>query len=213
MRKYVISALFVLFISGMSQAQDYKIGIKVAPTLSNVRTSAEGSTDVTRDGSAVKFLLGAFVDIQFKENYYFSGGINFASKVSKFNATTLGGNVTEEYDHEYLQIPLLLKLYTNEILLDTKLFFNFGLVPELRLNTAFQSEGSTRNPIIEEWSNFDLAGNFGGGIERGIGVNTRIFAALNYNIGFLNQVQSHARAFEGIVLKSNLFSLDFGIKF
>jgi len=213
MRKYVISALLVLFISGASLAQDYRIGIKIAPTLSNVRTGSSGSTDVQRDGTAVKFLLGAFVDMPFKENYFFSGGVNFASKMSKYTATTLGGSVAEEYDHEYVQVPLLLKLYTNEVMLDTKLFFNFGLVPEVRLNTTNESTSSNGGPIISEWSNLDLAGNFGGGIERGIGVNTRIFAALNYNIGFINQVQTNLTAFDGIVLKSNLIMLEFGIKF
>lgn len=213
MRKYVISALFVLFFSGVSFSQDYRIGIKVAPTLSNVRTASSGGTTLTRDGSAVKFLLGAFVDIPFKENYFFSGGLNFASKVTKFNAEVLGGSVTEEYDHEYIQLPLLLKLYTNEVMLDTKLFFNFGLVPEVRLNTANESSSSASNPVVTDWSDFDLAGNFGGGVERGIGVNTRIFASLNYNIGFLNQVQAQSPSFEDFVIKSNLFTLEFGIKF
>ncbi len=179
MRKYVISALIVLFISGMCQAQDYKIGIKVAPTLSNVRTSTSGNASIERDGSALKFLLGAFVDIPFKENYFFSGGVNYASKASQFTATTFGNTITEEYDHEYLQVPILLKLYTNEVLLDTKLFFNFGLIPEVRLNSALNSTTSPNSNLIFEWNDLDLAGNFGGGVERGIGVNTRVIAALN----------------------------------
>lgn len=215
MRKYVISALFVLFISGISLAQDYRIGIKIAPTLSNVRTGSNSGSEVSRDGSSIKFLLGAFVDIPFKENYFFSGGINFASKSSSFTVDNLGAGlpVREEYDHEYIQVPLLIKLYTNEVMLDTKLFFNFGLIPELRLNTTNELTTSTTTELVSEWSNLDLAGNFGGGIERGIGVSTRVFAALNYNIGFLNQVQTHSQSIDGLVLKSNLFSLEFGIKF
>ena len=210
MRKYVISALFVLFFSGLSLAQDYRIGIKIAPTLSNIRSGDNSLVD--REGTAVKFLLGAFVDIPFKENYFFSGGVNYASKSSHFSAATTGATAIEEYSHEYVQVPLLLKLYTNEIMLDTKLFFNFGLVPEVRLNTT--NESTSRNaPIITEWSDLDMAGNFGGGIERGIGVNTRVFAALNYNIGFINQVQANAQAFGDVEFRSNLISLEFGIKF
>ncbi len=215
MRKYI--GLVILFASFYSfgQTQDYKIGIRIGPSFSNVRTSTEGtSTSVSRDGTSVKFLLGAFVDIPFKENYYFHGGVNFASKASKIEASDplfgAGTPFNEEYDHEYIQVPLLLKLYTNEVVLDTRLFFNFGLIPELRLNSS--SEEPT-NLLITEFSNFDLAGNFGGGVERSIGVNTRIFGALNYNIGFLNQVKTQNTAFDEFVLKSNLISIEFGVKF
>ena len=211
MRKYVISALLVLFFVGSGLAQDYKIGIKVAPTLSNVRTSAESNgTNPSRDGSAVKFLLGAFVDMPFKDNYYFSGGVNFASKVTKIGLESSLVNAQEEYNHEYIQAPILLKLYTNEVMLDTKLFVNFGLIPELRLNT---SNDSDTNVIVTDFRDFDVAGNFGGGVERGIGVNTRIFASLNYNIGFINQVATQVSTFGDISIKSNLFTLELGIKF
>ena len=211
MRKYVISALFVLFLGGYALGQDYQIGIKVAPTLSNSRTSAESSgTSLQRDGSAVKFLLGAFVDIPFKANYYFSGGVNFASKVTKLTLNTQTTSLAEEYDHEFLQIPLLLKLYTNEVTLDTKVFFNFGVVPEIRLNSSTESDTGL---IINDFQDFDLAGNFGAGVERGIGVNTRVFAALNYNIGFINMVATQVSTFGDIAVKSNLFTLEFVIKF
>jgi hypothetical protein len=212
MRKYIISAILISLFSGLSYSQDYRIGIKIAPTLSNVRTSVtDAGTSVERDGSAVKFLLGAFVDIPFKENYYFHTGVNFASKVTKITAENgLSPMRMEEYDHEYLQVPLLLKLYTNELTLDTRMFFNFGIIPEIRLNTANEEPG---NLLVTKFADFDLAGNFGGGVERNIGVNTSIFAALNYNIGFLNTVQEQSSVYNEFTLKSNLFSLDIGIKF
>ena len=210
MRKHIISALLVLSLSGISLAQDYHIGIKIAPALSHI--TAIKNSQVSREGTAVKLLLGAFVDIPFKENYFFSGGLNYASKSSYFRAAATGASAIEEYAHEYVQVPLLLKLYTNEIALDVKLFFNFGLVPEVRLNTL--SKSTSRNtPVVTDWADFDLAGNFGGGIERSIGVNTRIFTVLNYNLGFLNQVKSNEKAFGEIGIKSNLISLEFGIKF
>ncbi len=212
MRKYIISALFALSFSSVLISQDYRIGIKLAPTLSNVRTSiGDGGTSLERDGSAVKFLLGAFVDIPFQENYFFHAGVNFASKATKISAQNgVSAMLTEEYDHEYLQIPLLLKLYTNELMLDTRLFFNFGVIPEIRLNSSDEDPG---NLLISEFSAMDLAGNFGGGVERSIGVNTRIFAGLNYNIGFLNTVKTQSTAYNDFTIKSNLFSLEIGIKF
>jgi len=217
MKKLLLSAIFALFLISTSQAQvgDYRIGITVGPTISYVRTSTDGnSTSVERDGSQVKFLLGAFVDVPFKDNYYFHMGINYAGRSTKIildDPAFFGGTPTSaSYDHEYLQVPALLKLYTNEIMLDTKLFFNFGIIPEIRLNTTNKVDGI--NPITQ-FQSFDISGNFGGGIERAIGVNTNVFAALNYNIGFLNQVKEQTNALDDLKIKNNLIAIEFGIKF
>lgn len=217
MKKLLFSALFALFFIGTAQAQigDYRIGIKAGPTISFVRTNTDGnSTSIERDGSQVKFLLGAFVDVPFKDNYYFHGGVNFAGRSTKIilddPAYFSGTPTSANYEHEYLQLPALLKLYTNEVMLDTKLFFNFGVIPEIRLNTTNKMEAV--NPITE-FQNFDVSGNFGGGIERAIGVNTNVFAALNYNIGFLNQVKEQTNALDDLKVKNNLIAIEFGIKF
>ncbi|WP_420388544.1 outer membrane beta-barrel protein [Roseivirga sp.] len=217
MKKHLFSALIAFFFINTAKAQvgDYRIGITLGPTVSYNRSPSDGnSTSVEKDGSAVKFLLGAFVDVPFKENYYFHGGINYSTKVTKITVTdpaVMGGQaVSERYDHEYLQLPLLVKLYTNEVLLDTRLFFNFGVIPEIRLNTSAEDAGVR---FISKFQSVDLAGNFGGGIERAIGVNTNVFAALNFNVGFLNQVSEQNPIYDDIKVKNNMFALELGIKF
>ena len=214
MRKYAIIVALLTLILVAGYGQDYKIGIKIAPTLSNVRTATEGqNSDIRRNGTAVKFLLGAFVDLPFKENYFFQGGVNFASKSTNIrfmDNRVQAAPYEEEYMQEYLQVPLLLKFYTNEVVLDTRLYFNFGLVPEILLTSDNKTSG---NVIISKFQPVDLSGNFGGGVEKSIGVNTRVFIGLAYNIGFLNTVKTQSNAFDEIKLKSNLISLEFGIKF
>lgn len=217
MKKTLFSAIIALLFISVSNAQesDYRIGITIGPTISYVRANTDGnSTSIDRDGSQLKFLLGAFIDMPFKENYFFHGGINFASRSTKISVDDpafFGGTPTaSDYEHEYLQLPVLLKLYTNEIMLDTKLFFNFGVIPEIRLNTANKTDGVN---LITEFQNFDVSGNFGGGIERAIGVNTNVFVSLNYNIGFLNQVKEQSTAVDELKIKNNLIAIEFGIKF
>lgn len=214
MRKSILAVIFSIFLFGQLCAQDYKIGIKVGPTFSMTRTGTQGTnTSIDGDGTAVKFMLGAFVDIGFKENYYFHTGINYATKETRISASipNIGGNpVTEQYAHEYLQLPVLLKLYTNEVVLDTRIYFNFGLIPELRLSTS-NEEVSTL--IIEEFKSFDLAGNVGAGLERSLGPSTRLFGGLNFNLGFLNMVKDQNAQFEDITVKSNLLAVEVGIKF
>ncbi len=216
MKNFLITTILVILFVETSKAQieEYRIGITVGPSVSYVRTATESaSTNIDRESSELKFLLGAFVDIQFKENYFFHTGVNFATRSTKINVTDpvffSGNRIAAEYDHEYLQIPLLLKLYTNEVTLDTKVFFNLGLVPEVRLNTS-----SNNVAAVTEFQHLDLTGNFGGGLERAIGIQTSLFAAINYNIGFLNQVKEQSPALsDEIVIKNNLIALEFGIKF
>lgn len=215
MRKLICFIFLVTGISSFAQEQNYQIGVKFGPNYSNVRAKTEGeNTSIKRDGASVKFLVGAFVDMPFKENYFFHTGINYVSKSTKVTVQDdiyAGGSpFSEEYNHESIQLPLLLKLYTNEILLDTKVFFNFGLVPEIILTS---SDESPKNVLVEEFNTFDLSGNFGGGIEYAIGVNTKLFVSLNYYLGFLNQVKTQSNSFDEFMLKSNLLSLEFGIKF
>ena len=215
MKKYLCLAILFTCFSAYGQTQDYQIGIKIGPSFSGVKTKTEGTnTTVDRDGTSVKFLLGAFVDLPFKENYFFHAGINYASKATKISVSDgsfAGGlPIMEGYNHESIQVPLLLKLYTNEVLLDTKFFFNFGLVPEILLSS---SDEAPTNLLIEDFKGFDVSGNFGGGIEYGIGVNTSVYAGLNYYMGFLNQVKIQNLTFDEFTLKSTLFSLEVGIKF
>lgn len=217
MKKHVFSALIALFFVSTAKAQidDYRIGITLGPTVSYNRIPSSGEdTSVDKDGSAVKFMLGAFIDVPFRENYYFHSGINYATRVTKLTITDPrfngGQPENERYDHEYLQVPLLVKLYTNEVLLDTRVFFNFGIVPEIRLTTNQEND---RIMSISKFQSIDVAGNFGGGVERAIGVNTNLFAALNFNIGFLNQVSQQISGYDEFKVKNNMFALEFGIKF
>lgn len=215
MRKTVFAALFMFFLIGQLQSQDYKIGIKFGPSLSFIRTSNDGGdSNISPDGTSARAVAGAFVDINFKDNYFFHTGITYANKKTniKFNNPSPAGSVPmrESYSHEYLQIPLLLKLFTNEVLLDTQIYFNFGVIPEVRLNTSNDMVGIT---AISQFQDFDLAGNLGGGIERSLGPNTRIFVGLNYNLGFVNMVKEQSANLNTFNIKSNLASLELGIKF
>ena len=215
MRKYTITTLVLVLVSFTISAQDYTIGIKLGPTLTLAKATTNGnSTNYDNESAQAQFLVGAFVDYTFKENYHFNFGINYASKDFGLIARSSQSIATElgraSFNQEFLQVPLLLKLYTNEIILDTKIYFNFGIVPEVRLSNSARA---TNDDIIREFRNFDLAGNFGGGLERSIGVNTRIFAGIFYNLGFINQVKTQNDTFDELSLKNRLIALEIGINF
>lgn len=215
MRKTTLAVVFSILFFGQLSAQDYKIGIKIGPTISFARTGTDGpDTSIDGDGTSARILFGAFVDFGFKENYFFHTGINYATKKTNITFSDpglIGGNqIRESYAHEYLQLPLLLKLFTNEVTLDTKVYFNFGVIPEVRLST---SNDDVDLVAISQFQSFDLAGNLGGGIERSLGPHTRILLGLNYNIGFLNMVKEQDEGLDKFNVKSNLLALEVGIKF
>ena len=215
MRKTLLAAIFMAILIGQLHSQDYKIGIKIGPTISFAKTGTDGlDTSINGDGTLSGIIFGAFVDIGFKENYFFHMGINYATKKTniKFSDPDLvGGNlIKESYTHEYLQLPLLLKLFTNEVTLDTKVYFNFGVIPEVRLST---SNDEVDIVAINKFQSLDLGGNLGGGIERSLGPNTRILLGLNYNIGFLNMVKEQDDSLNKFNVKNNLLAMELGIKF
>ncbi|MGW8121731.1 outer membrane beta-barrel protein [Roseivirga echinicomitans] len=215
MRKFTFAAFLLSLISISAVAQNYSIGIKIAPTLTYSKLSTDGTkTNYDDDRSTVNFLIGAFVDYEFKENYFFSAGLNYASKDFGITARSTNSiaNVTgvASFNQEFLQVPALLKLFTNEVILDTKVYFNFGFVPEIRLSN---SPESTNSDMVREFRSFDIAGNFGGGLERTMGVNTRIYAGIFYNLGLVNQVKEQNNTFDELSLKNRLFALEVGIKF
>ena len=43
------------------------------------------------------------------------------------------GGVEEAYRLHYLQIPIALKLFTNEVALDTRVYFQVGLTADVKL--------------------------------------------------------------------------------
>jgi len=214
MRKSILAVIFSLFALAELSAQDYHIGIRVAPNYSLTRAFTSGSaTTIEGDGGALGFLLGAFVDYNFRQNYFFHTGINYTTQSTRIVASDPsvgGGAFNEAYRHEFLQIPLLLKLYTNEVSLDTKLYFNFGIIPEIKLGTKQEEVSAV---VIENFNSFDLAGNLGLGIEKQIGTHTRIFSGFNFNLGFFNQVDEQNENFDPITIKSRMLSLEVGMKF
>jgi hypothetical protein len=213
MRKCTFTTLVFCFITLSAAAQDYTIGIKFGPNITY--SKASNGTNFGYEGdSKLDFFVGAFVDYQFKENYHFNLGLMFSQKtIGVFvNNNQSPSNIIAQssFKQEHIFIPILLKLYTNEIFLDTKLYFNFGIVPQIRLSNTMLSES---DDVIRELVGFDLAGNFGGGLERHIGVNTRVFAGIFFNLGFINQIKTLNPAYEDFTLKNRMVALEMGIKF
>lgn len=205
---FVIVTLFAS-IEGFTQV---KIGLQLSPVLSSNRVETQSDQyTLKNDGSKLKFKLGVIVDLPLSDNYYFSTGLLYVPKRVALKATETLTNITiaEEYNLQYLQIPLTMKLYTNEISLDTRLFFNLGANAEIAISEKFDKD----NVIIEDFKFFDMSLVLGAGIEYKLGTNTTVYGAIVYNRGLVNPIGDALDVGEKILLKNDMISLDLGIKF
>ena len=208
MRKVIITLLALLAVA-TGNAQ-FKIGLKVSPGLLHNRTYVTpDSIHVTDNGLKVTIPIGVFVDIPITDRYYINTGINFIGKVSDLNYRIGNGPVShEKIRMQYLQVPLTFKLFTDEIAIDKKLYFQFGPAFEVLI-----SKKGDPKKYIDEVQFGDISFIFSGGIDFKIGPNSAMCVGLSYNRGLLNIVKSsdtlHAEDFS---VKNDMFLLEIGIK-
>jgi hypothetical protein len=206
MKKLLFSAIF-LFSVYIAEAQ-VRFGFKGAPNISFNRIDTEAdNTDFRTDGVGLRFQLGPIFDMEFKENHYFSTGIIFTSKRSTFVADSMNTSYTENYNPQYLQVPITLKLFTEEIGLDKKIYFQFGGTVDFMTN----SEGGEEN-IVQSFKFFDLNSLLAIGLEYGIGINTKIFGGVVYQRGLLNVIKDNLYG-DNFKLRNDFVGLEIGVIF
>lgn len=204
--KKILFSLLILF-SGMTMAQT-KLGLKVAPVASSNRATNDAQ-DVESDGSKMKVSIGLIVDKPLTETYYFSTGLVYIPKrvAFRFSDPTIED---EEYNLQYLQIPLSLKLFTNEIAPDIKMFFQVGAGLEFKV---YEEKQDPDYFIVNEFNAMDLSVILGSGVEYRAGINTTLFGGISYQRGLTNVLGEPAVGFEDLQLRSTILSIDLGVKF
>lgn len=199
-----------------------QLGLKFSPQISAGRTLlTDDALDFEADDSGFKFGLGLIVDYGFAENYFFSSGINFMPKRVAFlitnedgTALPVGVNPFEDYNVQYLQLPLSLKLFTNEVQPDMKIFFQVGAAPEVKI---YDQPVNEEYNLINEFQFIDVAALLAVGLEYKVGLNTILFGGFSYQRGLINQIRSinsGGLSFqEDPAYRNTIVSLDLGIKF
>lgn len=206
-KSYVLLSL--LLLSTFPAFSQFKIGVKVAPVLSTGRVVSQDSTqEWTRFSSAPRIIVGPFVDIIFAENYFFNTGILFAPK--RFSVAPANATTPDVRNVQYVQVPLSLKLYTDEFRLDTRLYIQMGGVAEIKVADE-DLEASV--DYLPELNLFDGSLLFGGGVEYRWGYNTTLYGGLTYQRGLFNVISGAYALTAPYNFKSDLIGLDLGVKF
>lgn len=212
-------SLFVL-ISLQLSAQDsaFKLGIKVAPVIHSTRVLLDDPVSIYNDGSNIKVSFGLVVDKALTYSYVLSTGLIYIPKEVRIKITPNAGNSVpfnraETYKVQYLQVPLTLKLLTNEVKPDIKLFFQLGMGLEVKI---YEEPDFTlpEQEVISAFQPINIPVILGAGIEYIMGINTVAFAEISYHRGLNNIVKRTNKAFSReLEIRSTVLSFDLGIKF
>ncbi|WP_066506280.1 porin family protein [Rufibacter sp. DG15C] len=217
-----------LFFSSYNASAQVEIGVKISPSLAFSRTIAQDKYKFEAEGSKPGFGVGVVADYFFGTNYAVSGGLTYNIK---------GGNVSYDYSYpdpastgtirvqgkdelslQYLEIPIALKLFTNEITTDTRFYFQAGTSLNTMLNAKVNEKkvDDGGDKFTKRFNTFEIDVLIGVGAEKKIGESTKLFAGITYHRGLTDADDAYYADLFGddkVELKNNSFSLDLGVKF
>ena len=189
------------------------VGLKVSPTLMHTRIkNIPESVSIIPAGLSARLAGGIFVDIPLQAHYNFiSTGIEYRPKVVKYSASLSQHAEIFEKTHvlQYLEIPLSLKLMSDEFALDKRIYTEFGFVGGILIH---QEQNLPDTEMITGFKPYDLTLRLGAGVQFQLGFRTALQLGLSYGRGLVN-ISKKDPLHPGIVYKNSLFSLDFGLRY
>jgi hypothetical protein len=182
-----------------SQTSGFRFGLTLSPQISWM---VSGDNGIDASGAYFGFAYGLLVDILIPKNYAFATGIILSydgGKITyldstKFNSLPLIGypaGSAVDYHVQYIEIPLSMKLRTNQIGYITY-FGQFGLQGgvAIRSRSDITALDVSLNKQKQDFSKDVTPANLGllvgGGLEYAISGNTSLLAALQFVNGFID---------------------------
>lgn len=221
MRKIFITTFAILFSTCVFS--QIKLGLKASPNFSWNRID-DASDSLSNKGVSLRMGGGAFVDYEFHDNYAFHSGLFYTTKGAgvKFSVKDTLGNISDstiKMSLQYLQIPVAIKLFTNEISTDMRMYFEVGGTINTNLTAKFNGKKSFQNAkgeAVEYKKNisfFDFSSLISAGVEMQMGGETWVFGGITYNRGLLNANSNKGFKINGFQMYNEYLSIDLGLKF
>lgn len=211
MKKIIIAtlALLILWPFGKAQAQDeekpFRFGLHASPSITWLKPDLQ---EYDNEGTRLGFSYGMLAEFSISNNYslstgidisYFGGKLKYEDELEEYNLPDPNneiGEITSTYNLQYLQIPLMIKMSTNEIGYFTY-FANIGLGTSIRLGASVEDKHSTNggeNTHTIDNLNDDIALLkesliIGVGSEYALGNNITIVGSVNFNNGFTTTIK------------------------
>lgn len=217
MKKITLLSLSILFFVKLSYSQNEKsfnFGLYGAPGVSWLKSDTKG---IDGDGLRLNFAYGLMIDIILADNYALSTGVEPSYTGGKLSWKNGDTTHFATYKLQYFDIPLTLKMQTNEVNYMT-FYGRFGgsLGTRTKAIGDFTSKyDSNSKTIIIEDENinrdinlFRISFIIGAGMEYSLGGNTRAIVGLNYKNGLTDTFKG-----KDIKAKNNTIAVTLGIIF
>lgn len=194
-----------------------QLGFTATPTFGWISLPTGQTPVIESDGLRTGFSYGVIADFPFSDNYYFSTALAVSTinaktreQVSTGAATNLSTSV---YKLQYLELPLTLKLKSNEI--QNKRFYGqFGLSTSIKMTS--KKDVMYTNPTKKDVKNMDILHEInivrtglliGGGAEWKIGGSMALLTGVSYSNGISDIFNFERKA------KNSYMALNLGIFF
>lgn len=203
-------------------AQDFKkfrLGLSVGPNFGWVKPNDK---DWNSDGARVGFGAGLVTDFYFTKNYGISTGIQIMNAGGRLKSEGAGYSFTAKYMNQYVQLPLGLKMKTNDFS-GFNIFGLFGVTAEYRYKSTISYNYSTILGTVSEdkadgkdyTRDMRLGLNIGLGTEYNIAGSTNLFLSLVYNNGIIGAIKNNDSNNANNTTNGNLnyFAVNVGVLF
>lgn len=224
--KTKISAMLLLSLftlAAHAQFPPYYFGLKAAPQLSWMKSNAD---TYKSDGTKIGFSWGFIAEFNFTENHSFATGFNMLFNGGKLTFPAVygtdTGSMNREYSLKYIEVPLTLKMRTND-LNGIRYFGRIGLGSAFKIGAKKTDEFTpvTGSVIKSDKANYDGVSFFreslivGLGAELEIKEGPKMGVELSFNNGFTNILKDKNSKDASIEEKAtpNSFELAFSVLF
>ena len=221
-RIFLLLALASISLHSVAQESGSKFhfGVKAMPALAWLRIDAPSDINLKSDGLPFGFGYGLITDFGFADHYAFSTGLEVAYRGGKTKFADTGIVVSTKYSLQFIELPLTLKLKTNEIGYLTY-YFQVGLAPGFAIRTRADRESTVLGvttkednlDVSDEINEFNVSLLVGAGAEYNISGNTSLLFGLTFNNGFLDLIDDDYYNGTKIKGNSNYLALTVGILF
>lgn len=209
--KIFIAAMLTILLHNAAAAQT-KLGIKITPSVISQRiANPSDNTGFYQPAPMLSFPMMAIADIRIGKNCFFASGLGYISRRMRLEMPD--APVTPETIDlriQYLQIPVTLKLLTDEIAIDKRLYCQFGPAIEFKLHDKL-TQGSLPEDLAVAGGQFTML--FAAGINMLVSPNTIVEIGVNYSRGLTNIFENTSMSHGIPDVRSDLFGLDLVVKF
>lgn len=196
--KKILLLLAVMTFSFASFSQ-VKVGLRLAPGISLNSVADKSGTDsvkLSKNGSGFAFSAGVNLDFFFSDNYAFMTGLWFTTKTAGLTVadsrkvpTTIN---TQTVGLQYVQLPVALKVYTNELATNIKMNFTLGGTIDLKIAEKLKkSSYPSTYDYKSSYQPLNVGILVGAGAEYQTGGSMIFFGGLYYNRGLLGQLKNN----------------------